>query len=93
VEEAIGLEVDVTDSDAVNGACRHDRQAVGVGSTIAVCNAGGGIGTLAETTATLVDDERLMAVLQRNFIGTVNTCRAAAVPMKAQGGRKTHYGF
>jgi len=82
--EAIGLEVDVTDSDAVNGAVATIVKRWGR-LDIAVCNAGGGIGTLAETTATLVDDERLMAVLQRNFIGTVNTCRAAAVPMKAQG--------
>jgi 3-oxoacyl-[acyl-carrier protein] reductase len=82
--EAMGLEVDVTDSGSVTRAIDMIVKQWGR-LDVAVCNAGGGIGTLAETTATLVDDERLMAVVQRNFIGTVNTCRAAAAPMKAQG--------
>jgi 3-oxoacyl-[acyl-carrier protein] reductase len=82
--EAIELAVDVTDSGAVKGAIETIVERWGR-LDIAVCNAGGGAGTLAETTATLIDDERLNAVVQRNFIGTVYTCRAAAVPMKAQG--------
>jgi 3-oxoacyl-[acyl-carrier protein] reductase len=81
--EAIGLEVDVTDSAAVNHAIDQIVQRWGR-LDVAVCNAGGGTGTLAETTATLVSDAHLEAVVQRNLHGTVNTCRAAAVPMRAQ---------
>lgn len=81
--EAIGLEVDVTDSAAVNHAIDQIVQRWGR-LDVVVCNAGGGTGTLDETTATLVSDAHLEAVVQRNLHGTVNTCRAAAVPMKAQ---------
>jgi 3-oxoacyl-[acyl-carrier protein] reductase len=81
--EAIGREVDVTDSAAVNHAIDQIVQRWGR-LDVVVCNAGGGTGTLDETTATLVSDAHLEAVVQRNLHGTVNTCRAAAVPMKAQ---------
>jgi 3-oxoacyl-[acyl-carrier protein] reductase len=81
--EAMGLEVDVTDSTAVTRAIELIVQRWGR-LDVAVCNAGGGMGTLAETTGTLLNDAHLEAVMQRNFHGTVNTCRAAAVPMKAQ---------
>jgi 3-oxoacyl-[acyl-carrier protein] reductase len=82
--QAMGLEVDVTGSAEVTRAIELIIERWGR-LDVAVCNAGGGIGTLAETTGTLVDDAYLEAVMRRNFNGTVNTCRAAAVPMKAQG--------
>jgi 3-oxoacyl-[acyl-carrier protein] reductase len=81
--EAMGLEVDVTNSAAVDDAVKRIIDRWGR-LDIAVCNAGGGIGTLAETTGTLVSDAHLETVLQRNLNGTIYTCRAAAVPMKAQ---------
>jgi 3-oxoacyl-[acyl-carrier protein] reductase len=81
--EAIGLEVDATDSVEVNRAVEQIIRHWGR-LDVAVCNAGGGMETLTETTSTLVSDAHLDAVVQRNFRGTVNTCRAAAIPMKAQ---------
>lgn len=81
--EAMGLEVDVTNSAAVDDAVRQIIARWGR-LDIAVCNAGGGMGTLAETTGTLISDAHLDTVLQRNLNGTIYTCRAAAAPMKAQ---------
>jgi len=82
--EAMGLEVDVTNSSAVNDAIKLIVDRWGR-LDVAVCNAGGGVGTLAETTGTLLSDAQLDTVVQRNLNGTIYTCRAAAVPMKAQG--------
>src|SRR5258706_6747666 len=81
--EAMGLEVDVTDSAAVNRAIEQIVQRLGR-LDVAVCHAGGGTGTLAETTGTLVIDAHFATVVQRNLHGTVNTCRTAAAPMKVQ---------
>lgn len=55
---------------------------------IAVCNAGGGIGTPAESKASTMDLAQFDAVLRRNLYGTVHTCRAVAPTMKAQGAGK-----
>jgi 3-oxoacyl-[acyl-carrier protein] reductase len=52
---------------------------------IAVCNAGGGLGAPAETTATGTPPELFDAVMQRNLYGTVHTCSLVAPGMKANG--------
>jgi NAD(P)-dependent dehydrogenase (short-subunit alcohol dehydrogenase family) len=80
--EAMGLDVEVTDPAAVDDAVRQLIDRWG-GLYIAVCNAGGEMGTLAETTCTLVSDAHLETHLRRNLNGTIYT-RAAAVPMKAR---------
>jgi NAD(P)-dependent dehydrogenase (short-subunit alcohol dehydrogenase family) len=81
--EAMGLEVGVTDPAAVDDAVRQLIDHWG-GLNIVVCNAGGEMGTLAETTCTLVSDAHLETHLQRNLNDTIYTLRAAAVPMKAR---------
>ncbi len=81
--EAIGLEVDVTDAEAMTQAIKEIIRRWGC-LDVVVCNTGGGIGTLAETTATLVSDGHLETVMRRNLHGAINTCKAAAAPMKAQ---------
>ena len=55
---------------------------------IAVCNAGGGLGTPAESKASTMDLAQFDAVLRRNLYGTVHTCTAVAPTMKAQGSGK-----
>jgi len=51
---------------------------------IVVCNAGGGVGTLDETRASLVSEEMLKDVVEGNLYSTIYTCKAASVPMKQQ---------
>ena len=81
---ALGIQADVTDSQAVERAVEEIVAQWGR-LDILVCNAGGGAGTLAQTSASVVDDELLEAVMQRNLYGTIYTCRAAVEPMKRQG--------
>ncbi len=55
---------------------------------VAVCNAGGGLGTPAESKASTLDLDEFDAVLRRNLYGTVHTCVAVAPVMKEQGAGK-----
>ena len=55
---------------------------------IAVCNAGGGLGSPAESKASTMDLDQFDAVLRRNLYGTVHTCVAVAPMMKEQGAGK-----
>lgn len=81
------VQVDVADVDGVQRAV--DEVIAGLGRIdIAVCNAGGGLGTPQTTKASTLDPSQFEAVLQRNLYGTVNTCRAVAPGMKAQGSGK-----
>ena len=84
---SIELEADVGDAAAVQAAV--DRIEAEWGRLdIVVCNAGGGLGTPAESKASTMDLDQFEAVLRRNLYGTVYTCTAAALIMKAQGAGK-----
>jgi 3-oxoacyl-[acyl-carrier protein] reductase len=80
---ALELEVDVADGHAVQAAV---DQIVGEWGRldIAVCNAGGGLGSPAESRASSLDLDQFDAVMKRNLYGTVNTCVAVAPTMKEQ---------
>jgi 3-oxoacyl-[acyl-carrier protein] reductase len=90
--EAIGrrsleFQADVADAAAVQAAV--DAVVTEWGRLdIAVCNAGGGLGSPAESRASTLDLAQFDAVLKRNLYGTVNTCVAVAPTMKAQGAGK-----
>ncbi|MEI4747832.1 SDR family NAD(P)-dependent oxidoreductase [Rhodococcus erythropolis] len=60
------------------------NEAAGGRLDIAICNAGGGVGSPEETRASIVEEDLVGIVLARNLTGTINTCRAVAAPMKVQ---------
>ncbi len=84
---AIDVEADVSDAEAVQAAVDRIESEWGR-LDIVVCNAGGGIGSPAESKASSMDLAQFDAVLRRNLYGTVYTCTAAAPLMKAQGSGK-----
>lgn len=82
-QRSVGLTANVTDRAAMKAAA--DDLAGSWGRIdIAVCNAGGGTGKPAETTASEVSAELFDLVLQRNLYGTVNTCQAVVPHMRRQ---------
>lgn len=84
---SIELEADVGDAGAVQAAV--DRIVAEWGRLdVAVCNAGGGLGTPAESKASTMDLGLFDAVMRRNLYGTVHTCVAVAPVMKEQGAGK-----
>jgi 3-oxoacyl-[acyl-carrier protein] reductase len=81
---SVGFTADVTDRAAVKAVV--DNLALSWGRVdILVCNAGGGTGRPADTTASEVSAELFDLVIQRNLYGTVNTCQAVAPHMRRQG--------
>lgn len=80
---ALGVEVDVTDRDAVDAVVDRTVAELG-GIDILVCNAGALIGVEGSYAAE-VTEESLRPTFEVNFFGTVNCCRAAA-PHLRQGG-------
>lgn len=80
---AYAIEADVSDIDSVTAAVTHITRELGRTPTIAICNAGGGTGTLHENFASTVDVEALHMVIQRNLFGTIHTVQAVAPQMKA----------
>jgi len=80
---ALAFEADVADHAALVDVVDGIVAAWG-GIDIAVCKAGGGLGTPAETHASDVSPELFDAVLKRNLYGTVHTCAVIAPHMKAQ---------
>ena len=84
---SIEIEADVGDAAAVQAAVDRIVSAWGR-LDIAVCNAGGGLGSPAESKASTMDLDQFDAVLRRNLYGTVHTCTAVAPIMKEQGSGK-----
>ncbi|THE66123.1 SDR family oxidoreductase [Salinadaptatus halalkaliphilus] len=81
--DAIGIEADVTDPDAVQAMA--DAVADEFGRIdIVVANAGGGVGPNDDTLASELDLEHLHATIERNLYGTIYTCLAVAPYMKEQ---------
>jgi 3-oxoacyl-[acyl-carrier protein] reductase len=78
---SLGLTADVSDPVAVTAAA-GDLAADWGRIDILVCNAGGGTGRPADTTASEVSAELFDLVVQRNLYGTVNTCRAVVPHMR-----------
>ena len=80
---SLALQIDATDAAAQTAAVQQILNEWGR-LDIAVCNAGGGIGTMAETRASIVDDDVFDGVLKRNLYSTLYTCKAVSEPMKRQ---------
>jgi 3-oxoacyl-[acyl-carrier protein] reductase len=78
--EALGIEADVRDPDAIGRAIREVIDRWGQ-IDVLVCNAGGG--SRGESHASQVDLAEFDAVMRLNLYGTVNTVVAAAPSMKA----------
>ncbi|MEV7797147.1 SDR family NAD(P)-dependent oxidoreductase [Streptomyces sp. NPDC087512] len=81
--DTMQIRCDVTQAEQVQSAVDAVVSTWG-GLDILVCNAGGGTGPVSGNHASQIDPAALEHVLRLNLYGTVNTCVAAAVPMKQQ---------
>lgn len=81
--EALGVRTDVTDPEQVNQMVDTVVEEFGT-VDIAVANAGGGVGSMADTFASELDVDQLHATVERNLYGTIYTCVAVAPHMKDQ---------
>lgn len=79
--EAIGFEFDVGERDAVFAMVDDVVKAWG-SADILIANAGGGRGSIAETTAATVAPELIELVTRMNLFGTMHSCAAVAPYMK-----------
>jgi 3-oxoacyl-[acyl-carrier protein] reductase len=80
---ALGIEVDVTDHEAVNARVARVVAAWGRVDVL-VANAGGGRGRPMDTKASTLDPALLQLVVSMNLFGTVYTVNAVAPTMKEQ---------
>ena len=78
---AIGIEVDVTDHEAVDAMVARVAQEWGRVDVL-VANAGGGRGRPMDTKASNLDPALLRLVVDMNLFGTVYTVNAVAPTMK-----------
>jgi 3-oxoacyl-[acyl-carrier protein] reductase len=82
--DAIGIELDVADRDAVEAMVAKVVETWGR-VDILVANAGGGRGRPIDTKASTLDSGLLDLVLHMNLYGTIYCCNAVAPHMKRQG--------
>ena len=80
---AIGIELDVTDHQAVEAMVARVVEQLGRVDVL-VANAGGGRGRPVDTKASALDPALLHLVTAMNLFGTVYTCNAVAPIMKRQ---------
>lgn len=78
---SLGIECSVADRDAVFSMVDRILDEFGR-LDILVCNAGGLAGEVFESFASSVSEKDLRATLDRNLMGTIFCCQAAAAPMK-----------
>ncbi|HYZ21120.1 MAG TPA: SDR family oxidoreductase [Rhodopila sp.] len=83
ITEAIGIETDVRDENAVQSMVRQVIDKWGR-IDILVCNAGGGRGRPIDTKASTLDPALLHLVTEMNYYGTVYCVNAVAPVMKTQ---------
>jgi 3-oxoacyl-[acyl-carrier protein] reductase len=81
--DSLGFEFDISDRAAVFDMVEQVQKAWGRVDVL-VCNAGGGRGKPAETTASTVPPELFDLVMGMNLHGTYHCCSAVAPIMKAQ---------
>jgi 3-oxoacyl-[acyl-carrier protein] reductase len=81
--EALGIELDVTDRDAVEAMVARVITTWGRVDVL-VANAGGGRGRPVDTKASGLDPALLQLVVAMNLFGTVYSCNAVAPTMKEQ---------
>ena len=81
--EALGIELDVTDRDAVEAMVARVVAEWGRVDVL-VANAGGGRGRPVDTKASGLDPALLQLVVAMNLFGTVYSCNAVAPIMKEQ---------
>src|SRR5712691_2652594 len=80
---ALGIEVDVTDHQAVDAMVARVVREWGRVDVV-VANAGGGRGRPIDTKASSLDPALLRLVVEMNLFGTVFSCNAVAPIMKQQ---------
>ncbi|MFO7965070.1 MAG: SDR family NAD(P)-dependent oxidoreductase [Desulfobacterales bacterium] len=80
----IGIEADVTHKEQVTSMVKKAVDTFGR-VDILINNAGGLAGEMAESFASSVSEADLTATIDRNLIGTIFCCQAAAPAMKAHG--------
>lgn len=81
---AISLTADVTDPSSIESAVDEAVTTLG-GLDIVVCNAGGGSGSMVDSLPATATVEHVETVVQRNLVGTISTCRAAARHLRGRG--------
>jgi 3-oxoacyl-[acyl-carrier protein] reductase len=84
---SLEIEADVTDSAAVQAAVDRVHDSWGR-LDVAVCNAGGGVGSPGDSRASMMNLDDFDLVMRRNLYGTVHTCTSVAPMMRQQGSGK-----